>query len=254
MARRIMGEQPMLLTLNLRVRAPRGAGSGPPAAVERAAAFDPQATALLLCDMWDDHWCRSAARRYDALALRLDPVVRAARARGVQIIHAPSDCMDFYAATPQRRRMLEIAPVAPPRAGPLVAPPLPIDDSDGGCDDGESGPERRVWTRQHAAIGIEEPDVISDNGLEIFSLLRQRGIPTLLIAGVATNRCVLSRSFGIRQMVRWGVPCILVRDLTDALYNPAQFPYVSQAEGTERVIRHIEQFYCPTIASQDLVR
>jgi nicotinamidase-related amidase len=254
MSGQILGEQPMELTLNLRVRAPQGAGSGPPAAVERTAVFDPPAMALLLCDMWDDHWCRSAARRYDALARRMDRVVRAARARGVQIVHAPSDCMDCYAATPQRRRMLEIAPVAPPRAQPLGAPPLPIDDSDGGCDDGESGPERRVWTCQHTAISIEEPDVISDDGLEIYSLLRQSAITTLLIAGVATNRCVLSRSFGIRQMVRWGVPCILVRDLTDALYNPARFPHVSQPEGTERVIRHIEQYYCPTIESLDLVR
>jgi hypothetical protein len=65
---------------------------------------------------------------------------------------------------------------------------------------------------------------------------------------------VLSRSFGIRQMLGWGVSCILVRDLTDALYNPACAPHVSQAHGTELVIQHIEQYCCPTIASQDLVR
>lgn len=253
MGNTIMGRPPLLLTLNLRTRAPQYPGSGPAAAVERPATFDAAATALLLCDMWDDHWCRSAARRYDVLAERMNPVVGAARARGVQIIHAPSDCMAFYAATPQRRRMLEIAPVALPPERPLAAPPLPIDDSDGGCDDGESGPERCVWTRQHAAIAIENPDVISDQGVEILGLLRQRAITTLLVMGVAANRCVLMRSFGIRQMVRWGVPCILVRDLTEALYNPAMFPRVSHAKGTELVIRHIEQFYCPTILSQDLL-
>ena len=242
----------MLLTLNLRTRAPRDPGNGPPQAVERLGHFDAAATALLLCDMWDNHWCRSAARRYEVLARRMNPVVQAARARGVQIIHAPSDCMAYYAETPQRRRMLAIPPVAPP-SEPIVAEPLPIDDSDGGCDDSDSGGERCVWTRQHAAIAIEEPDVISDQGAEIFSLLRQRAITTLLVMGVATNRCVLMRSFGIRQMVRWGVPCILVRDLTDALYNPARYPYVSHDEGTELVIRHIEQFWCPTIGSEDLL-
>jgi nicotinamidase-related amidase len=221
--------------------------------VERPETFDPTATALLICDMWDDHWCCSAARRYDLLAARINPVVGAARTRGVHIIHAPSDCMEFYANTLQRRRMLGIAAVAPPPEQRIAEPPLPIDDSDGGCDDGVSSPERRVWTRQHATITMAEPDVISDNGAEVFSLLRGRAITTLLIMGVATNRCVLNRSFGIRQMLRWGVACILVRDLTDALYNPVRYPYVSQAAGTERVIQHIEQFYCPTILSRDLL-
>ncbi len=243
----------MLLTLNLRTRVASRAGSGPPEAVEHPATCDAAATALLLCDMWDDHWCHSAARRYDLLAERMNPVVGAARARGVQIIHAPSDCMEFYQDMPQRRRMLEIAPVAPPPERPIAEPPLPIDDSDGGCDDGESGPERRVWTRQHAAIAIEAPDAISDSGAEIFSLLRQQAITTLLIMGVHTNRCVLTRSFGIRQMLRWGVSCILVRDLTDAGYNPARRPYVSHDAGTELVIQYIEQYYCPTIRSQDLL-
>jgi len=243
----------VLLTLNLRTRAAEGAGRGP-AAVQRPGALETAATALLICDMWDDHWCRSAARRYDTLAARMNPVIGTARARGVQIIHAPSDCMDYYAGAPQRRRIQAITPIAPPPLRPLAEPPLPIDDSDGGCDDGESGPERRVWTRQHPAIDIEDPDVISDDGAEIFSLLRRQAITTLLMVGVATNRCVLSRSFGIRQMLRWGVPCVLVRDLTDALYNPARPPHVSQAHGTELVIQHIERYCCPTIASQDLVR
>ena len=54
-------------------------------------------------------------------------------------------------------------------------------------------------------------------------------------------------------MVRWEVSCILVRDLTDASYNPAMPPYVSHDEGTELVIQHIEQFWCPTIHSRDLM-
>lgn len=64
-------------------------------------------TALLLCDVWDDHWCSGAARRVDAMVGRMNEVVASAREAGVQIIHAPSGTMQFYALTPQRRRIVD---------------------------------------------------------------------------------------------------------------------------------------------------
>ena len=36
------------------------------------------------------------------------------------------------------------------------------------------------------------------------------GIKHLILFGVHTNMCVLHRSFAIKQMTRWGVPCVLV--------------------------------------------
>ena len=71
--------------------------------------------------------------------------------------------------------------------------------------------------------------------------------------GVHTNMCVLRRSFAIKQMVRWGVDVALVRDLTDAMYNPARSPYVSHDAGTQLVIGYIERFWCPSILSADLL-
>ena len=70
--------------------------------------------------------------------------------------------------------------------------------------------------------------------------------------GVHTNRCILNRSFGIKQMVKWGVNIALIRDLTDAMYNPAMSPYVGHHEGTRLVVSYIEKFWCPTISSEDL--
>ena len=55
-------------------------------------------------------------------------------------------------------------------------------------------------------------------------------------------------------MTKWGVHCILVRDLTDAMYNPARRPFVSHEQGTELVIEHIEKYWAPTVTSKDLVR
>ena len=242
----------MDLTLNLRTRFEvfKGSEVWQEATIPRT--FPAHATALLICDMWDDHWCKSAARRCDTLAHKMNSIIATMRDRAVQIIHAPSECMEFYQATPQRRRMASLPVVDPPPERRIEAPPLPIDGSDGGCEDSPACSTFHAWTRQHPAISIAEPDVISDNGVEVYSLLRQRSIQTLLIMGVHTNFCVLGRSFGIRQMRRWGMPCVLVRDLTDSLYNPAKPPFVSHEEGARLVIEHIEQFWCPTIVSDDL--
>jgi hypothetical protein len=110
----------------------------------------------------------------------------------------------------------------------------------------------KAWTRQHPAIRIAEDDGISDNGREVYNLLRQKGIENLLIMGVHTNMCVLGRSFAIRQMTKWGIHCILVRDLTDTMYNPAKRPFVKHEKGTELVVEHIEKYWCPTLDSGDL--
>jgi nicotinamidase-related amidase len=208
--------------------------------------------AIIICDMWDNHWSRGAAERVDAMAPHMNRVVQAARTQGVQIVHAPSETMEFYADTPARRRILACVAVEPPAAREHSDPPLPIDDSDGGSDTGEA-PWHQAWSRQHPALEIDqELDVISDDGREIYSLLQWREIEQVLIMGVHTNMCVLKRSFAIKQMIRWNVDVALVRDLTDAMYNPARPPYVSHDQGTQLVIGYIEKFCCPSLTSSDI--
>ena len=215
--------------------------------------LDPARTAMVLCDMWDRHWCGGATSRVAVLAGKMQTVVEAARAKGILIIHAPSDTMDFYKDYPQRQAILRISHVEPPAQKQIDAPPLPIDDSGGGCDT-EGDKAYKAWTRQHASIRIAGPDLISDNGVEIYSALKSRGIDTILVAGVHTNMCILNRSFAIKQMTKWGLKCILLRDLTDAMYSPKDRPYVSHEAGTELVIQHIEKYWCPTALSSDLVQ
>lgn len=211
-------------------------------------------TALLLCDMWDRHWSRGATGRVDAMVPRMNEVATAARDSGVLIVHAPSDTMDFYEGTPARQRAEECAPMAPPDDVERDDPPLPVDASDHGSDTGEVE-THKAWSRQHPGIDIDqESDVISDDGREIYSCLRGRGVTNLLIMGVHTNMCVLGRSFAIKQMVRWGMAVALIGDLTDAMYNPARPPYVSHAEGTRLVVEYIEKFWCPTVLSGDIKR
>src|SRR5688572_7265076 len=57
---------------------------------EKKATWGPKETAIIICDMWDDHWCKSAAHRVAELSGPINEVVKHARAKGVFIIHAPS--------------------------------------------------------------------------------------------------------------------------------------------------------------------
>jgi hypothetical protein len=122
--------------------------------------LDPRRSAIILCDMWDKHWCRGANERVAAIVPKIDPLLVRARAKGVTIIHAPSDTMEFYQDTPARR------------------------------------------------------------------------IQTLFILGVH---------------------CVLIRDLTGAMYDPNDRPYLSHARGTELVIEHIERYWCPSTTSAALL-
>ena len=193
-------------------------------AVERERVVAAERTAIIVCDMWDAHWCRGAAERVDEMAPKMNEVLVAAREKGARIIHAPSETMDFYADTPARQRMQAVGRVDPPASADRPAPPLPIDDSDGGADTGETS-WSTAWSRQHPALQIDqELDGISDDGKRIWNFFQQEGIKHVVMMGVHTNMCVLGRSFAIRQMTGWGIDCVLVRDLTDAMYDPKDPP------------------------------
>lgn len=238
------------LTLRSRVQADPSIGDWTESTVRRE--FSAARTALIICDMWDRHWSRGATERVAAMAPRIDRLAGRLRDRGSLIIHAPSETMTAYRDHPARRRLRLLPLVTPPAPLAIDAPPLPIDDSDGGSDTGETQ-SYRAWSHQHPAIRIADHDAISDDGAEIYSLLVDAGISNVALVGVHTNMCILDRSFGIKNLVRWQVPVVLVRDLTDAMYNPGMPPYVSHDRGTELVIEHIEKYWCPTVTGEELL-
>jgi putative membrane-bound dehydrogenase-like protein len=253
------------LILHARVRQPAPAQAGQAGdrflVAEKVLRWEPAQTAIIICDMWNQHWCQGATRRVAELAPAMNRAIIAARDRGVLIIHAPSSCMDSYKDHPARKR----AQTAPRAANlpdhidqwcnkiPAEEKAIyPIDQSDGGCDDGPQCPQGSPWKSQIAALEIHNHDAISDSGTEIWNLLESRGITSVLLMGVHTNMCVLGRPFGLRQMASHGKNVALVRDLTDTMYNSRQWPYVSHFEGTNRIIEHIEKYVGPTITSTDL--
>jgi putative membrane-bound dehydrogenase-like protein len=248
------------LVLHARFREP-AATVGSFVVEEKILRWEPAQTAIIVCDMWNQHWCQGATRRVGEVAPAMNRTIAAARAKGVLIIHAPSSCMDPYKVHPARKRAQ-----AAPKAANLPKEidqwcnkvpaeekgTYPIDQSDGGCDDGPQCPQGSPWKSQVAAIEIKDQDAISDSGTEIWNLLESRGITNVMLMGVHTNMCVLGRPFGLRNLARSGKNVVLVRDLTDTMYNSRKWPYVSHFEGTNRIVEHVEKYVAPSITSADL--
>ena len=248
-----------LLELHTRASVESTRGSGDWHSVDKTVLWEPGRTAIVVCDMWNQHWCKGATARVAEMAPRMNQVLVEARKRGVLIIHCPSDTMNYYKDFPQRK-LAQAAPkvnvsgkletwggLEPEREGPL-----PIDDSDGGCDDQPPCKSGNPWTHEIETLEIKEADAITDSA-EAYYLMEQRGITNLIVLGVHGNMCVLGRPFSIRQMVHRGENVILMRDMIDTMYNSHMPPRVSHFAGTDLIIEHIEEHWCPSITSVDFL-
>jgi len=250
----------LILTACSRGQMPEGSGKFK--VVNSQLEWNPSETAIIICDMWDQHWCKGATRRVAELAPYMNEVVCKSRDKGVLIVHAPSGTVSHYKDHPARKRAQNAPKAAnlPKNIGKWCRwidekekkEGYPIDDSDGGCDCEPKCKQGSSWRKQIDIIEIRNEDAISDSGVEIWNLLEQRGIDNVIVMGVHTNMCVLGRPFGLRNMARFGKNVVLMRDLTDTMYNSRARPYVSHFTGTDLIIEHIEKLVCPTIASTAL--
>ena len=238
----VQSAPPLELHTRSRIRSPQDSNQWQ--VVERTVHWAPAQTAVVVCDMWQRHWCKGATKRVAELAPRMNQLLLQARAQGVLIIHCPSGGMDSYAGTPPRR-LAQAAPKIELKV-PLqdwvgldraVEGPLPIDDSDGGCDctpqcsQDPQTVKAVMDLHETSAIEIREGDAITDS-TEALYLMRERGITNVIVMGVHLNMCVLGRPFAIRQMVRQAQNVLLVRDLTDTMYNSRRRPFVPTASAT----------------------
>ena len=215
-------------------------------------------TAIIICDMWDKHWCKGATSRVAEMAPHINKVISIAREKGVQIVHAPSDCMDYYKNYPGRKLAMKYkikgieARLGSGTLAREVEENWPFKISGGGCDDKPQCKEGSVWTKQIDSIEIKDGDIITDSGVEAGSYFVKKGIKNVILVGVHTNMCVIGRSFGLRNMSRLGMNVVLMRDLTDTMYDSGSLPFVSHFTGNSLMDEYIEKYVCPTIVSTDL--
>ena len=217
-------------------------------------------TAIIICDMWDRHWCSGATQRVAEMAPAMNEVVSIARNNGVQIVHAPSDCMGFYKDYPARKlaKKYNSKSVAEKLGEGKLECELdhdwPFEISHGGCDDTPKCKMGNPWTKQIDDIKIKEGDIISDSGIEAGSFFVKNGIKNVILVGVHTNMCVIGRSFGLRNMVRLGMNVALMRDMTDTMYDSTSSPFVSHFTGNSLMHAYIEKNVCPTMVSSDFTQ
>jgi type 1 glutamine amidotransferase/nicotinamidase-related amidase len=250
-------ENKLILTARSRSQLPEGSSKFK--VVSSNMEWKTSETAIIICDMWNQHWCKGATHRVAELAPYMNDVVCKARDIGMLIVHAPSGTINHYKDHPARKRTQNV-----PKAANVPkdiqnwctwinekekVTGYPIDHSDGGCDCEPKCKQGSPWRKQVDTIQIRNEDAISDSGVEIWNLLEKRGIKNVIIMGVHTNMCVLGRPFGLRNMARYGKNVVLMRDLTDTMYNSRMRPFVSHFTGTDLVVEHIEKIVCPTIAS-----
>lgn len=268
--------EPIDIAVQLRHQVPVVEGSDRYLPVVEPQTWRADRVAVILCDLWDSHHCLNAVRRVGELAPRIDAFATRMRELGAVVIHAPSDCMPWYEKHPCRERARQTVSAYEPPASirawcdfidSETGVPYPVDQSDGGEDDDidehaqwhailESiGRNPKLpWLRQTPLISIDvDKDYLSESGTEIWHVLKERGIEHVLLCGVHTNMCVLGRPFGLRQLKAHGFHAVLVRDLTDTMYNPQRWPYVNHFTGTDCVVDHVERCVCPTVASDQIL-
>jgi nicotinamidase-related amidase len=220
--------------------------------------WEPSKTAIIICDMWNEHWCKGASARVAELAPHMNKVLNIARGKGMLIVHSPSDCMKYYKDYPQRKAAQQHArPDDKYEEGRTLLPSekdavWPIDQSNGGCNDTPRCEERYPWLKETDLLDIRENDVITDSGPEMVRMFKDKGINRVILMGVHTNMCVIARPFGLRNMTNYGLNVALMRDLTDVMYDSRQPPFVNHFEGLGLMVEYIEKYIAPTITSTDL--
>lgn len=127
---------------------------------------------------------------------------------------------------------------------------------------------KEIWTRQIKSIVIEGSDYIAsiddgsrDNSVISFMQNRKKPIKYALMVGVHTNFCILTRSFGMKNLLKAGITPILLRDLTDGMIPREQPPFKDHFSGLEDVFYFIESYqttdgelHCYTALSADIYK
>lgn len=195
-------------------------------------------TALVLVDLWDNHFIESWLERAEQITREaVVPVLAAAREVGLTIVHAPSPPVaeQFEELKKHAPPMPSVPPAWPPAEfrsrqgeyaafrGPRAQPPgiPPLD---------------RLGMSPH--IEVLEGEFVVATGEQLHVLLAERGILHLVYAGFATNWCILNRDYGMRAMAGRGYNLVLLREATAGVEFPDT---VAKGLATEMAVREVEQ-------------
>lgn len=216
-------------------------------------------TAIIVVDMWDNHYCKSALSSVVELAPSMNLFLTRVRSFGASVIHVPSNVHHFYSKYPQRLKVLQMhkeymskrkIKISRKTYRPKERQPLEL-GKERGCLDKPTPKVSIVWRRQTKVLYISEKDfIMRSNREELLAILHSQKLNNIVYVGVAANVCVLKRSFGIVSMSEAGFGkhnMAICRDLTDVMYNPELAPFVSLKEALQIQLDFIEKFYASSL-------
>ncbi len=70
--------------------------------------FEANKSAVIVVDMWNGHHCKPAQDRAEKLAIKIESFLGKIRKKGVQIIFAPSDTMEYYVSSKNRKKIQKL--------------------------------------------------------------------------------------------------------------------------------------------------
>ena len=210
--------------------------------------------AILSIGMWSTHKCVVATNKLNEISKKSNELMKTIREVGGKVIHGSSTLVNLPEYKKMRDNITNIPNATLIDKGMVQFPPVPLDDSDSGiCEINKDFDRKKVLMNPYIEMDYEN-DVISGHNKEILNYLHFHNIELLLVCGTHTNMCVLDRIYGIKNLIRYGFPVVLVRDLVDALHNPALPPYTTRDQTNELMAEWIEEHFCPSIHSADIIK
>ncbi len=210
--------------------------------------------ALVLVDVWSEHYLRDASARADAIVReRYVPLLAGCRKAGLTVIHAPSPPQALthpnYVGASSNARSSGTTTVWPPSAfrgktGPFQQYRRPVEPRE---------PEVRAVRERLTIHPLAQPvgsEPVVSTGDELHALCRERGILFLLYAGFNTNACILVRDYGTLAMSQRGYEVVLLRDCTTGMETPQTQPALAQTNGA---VLFLEMFGQYSTTSDDVL-
>lgn len=190
---------------------------------ERVLPIPAARAALVLVDVWNIDFLEGYFARVERIVKeKIAPLLEAARAIGVTVIHAPS---------PEVAARYTPAPPAEPIERDTWPPADFLPDADTGCRNGEYAVLGRdheprlsealsLFEREldiHPLVAPTTGEPVIHNGPQLHHELKQRGILHLFYAGFASNWCIQNRDYGVVEMNKRGYNVVFIRDATTGI-------------------------------------
>jgi hypothetical protein len=158
---------------------------------------------VIAVDVWNYHWCKTAAMRIDAILPRMNEALDGARALGMTVMLCPSDVIDNYVGYPQREAVLALPQYPVPAVVNVTGPHPPVEE---GCGCGrERCYANYGWDAMHPALRIDDADLMPYTQAEVYAICKKYGLTHLIYVGFHTQACLLGKPMGLKAMKSAGL-------------------------------------------------